>query len=196
MLAKDDDAEFGRKARELLRGVERARKSNDYGRTLKVLVDLLHESGKYQESSWVWDFTQAYWDLKYGRVDPILAPKKTGSRPPESSQIWGARAHVAAVARIMSGFRDMTRRTSVEWIAQNCPELKHLIEPGADLVKSISSWRDEFKKGRVKNRYGRWVYERSLRQYCAKGHSADSLFYLLQRAVRQALKARKSPEQG
>src|SRR5262249_6564779 len=167
MLAKDDDTKFGRQVRELLQEFERARELNNYGNALKVLSLLLLDADMHDAARWFSDLVHAYDDLEHGRLDPILTPKKTDSRPPDSSQMWGARARVAAVARVVAATKGMTRRKAVEAIAHNFPELKDLTGPGADLAKSITSWRDEVAKGRVKNEFGRWIYEQTLDEFRA-----------------------------
>jgi hypothetical protein len=162
MLARGDDAEFGRKARELLQKVARARELNNYASALSVFGHLLIRAHMRDEADWIWELSHAYGDLEYGRLDRILTPKKTGSRPPDASIVWGARARVAAVAKLLALPPGWTRRRAAEEIARRFPELKHLAEPEADLVKSISSWRDEFAKDRVKNKFGRYIYKSSM----------------------------------
>jgi hypothetical protein len=164
VFAAKDDADLGRRARELLQFIDYARtvSPKNYDAAFWAIHSLLMAAGMNDAREWFMDFWEAYTGLRHGRLDPILTPKKTANRPPDPRSLWDARADVAAAAKLLSKVPGMTRQTAAEAIARDFPQLKHLGKPGATLATSISSWRDQFGKNRVKNKSAQSRYEDNL----------------------------------
>jgi len=160
-----DESELGRRALELLRGLfqnlKRARQKNDYGQAIEAVMGLLKWPlpSETETQLWLQHLAFAFDDLKHGRVDPILTPRKIDNRHIDSTATWCAKADVAAAANFLSDIPGMTRKAAAESIAREYPEFRHLAGPGKDLAKSIESWRTEFEKRRIKNKLASENYE-------------------------------------
>jgi hypothetical protein len=181
MLAGDDHAKIVRSVLDALHAVDQARVDKDYARAIYILAWLFKSAGMGETYRWLGALYFAVEDLKHGRLDPLLTPKNAGNRPPDPTVVWWTRAYVAAAATLLAKSRGMTRAKAVATIASECPDLKYIASPKADLEKSISTWRDEFEKRRVKNRFAAACYAEAL-----KGKRGDHVADLLSAAEAQA----------
>jgi hypothetical protein len=90
-------------------------------------------------------------DLNAGARPELAVPSNYGTKPPDSSQVWRARALVilAIEARIASGRRptDVLAEYSTRY-----QSIKRLAGAKAGTLRgTLSGWRKEFRQNRVKN---------------------------------------------
>lgn len=106
-------------------------------------------------------FSSVLTDLDRGKRHPILIPKGGKGKPPESTDIVTARCRVAiAVTYLMYAGREMKEATNE--IARRHPTLDSLVKSVGNrrtkLSISIANWREEFRKGKIKNQEARDLY--------------------------------------
>ncbi|MCW5691003.1 MAG: hypothetical protein KIT48_01420 [Pseudolabrys sp.] len=108
------------------------------------------------------EFSSALADLDSGTIHPILM-KKGGGRPPESTDAISTRCRVAIAATYLMQ-TGRTKKEITEYIADEYPQLQLLVGKraagNAELSESIANWRDEFRKGKIKNKEARDLYQR------------------------------------
>jgi hypothetical protein len=165
----DDDADLGHVTRKSLEKIERIRASEGSERrkfadALGEICFLLDLDERWDTAAWFGRLTYALRDLDLGRIDPMLVPKKIDTRPPDATFVWHIRAEVAAAAEALIGDFVITRKEAAEEIAKLFPDLQHIAKPGASLFSSIESWRNEFRKGRVKSPGAQESYLATLRR--------------------------------
>jgi len=152
----EDDADLGAVARDVLKRIESALVSEGNERlkwavALDHIGHLLLLNDDNETSSRFGRLACAFRDLELGRADPLFVPKKIDTRPPDATVVWAVRAEVAAAAESLIDHFEITRTEVAEEIAELFPDLQHIAKPGASLPDSIESWRNEFRKGRVKS---------------------------------------------
>jgi hypothetical protein len=117
-------------------------------RAISAFLETLHwlkDDGRQLEH-----LATALIDLKHGIVHPVLKAPKFNS-PPDPTEVWKIRARVAFAVELYLR-TGKTRTVAAAKIAKDYPELSKITKDNSNLVTAILSWRDDFKKGRIKNR--------------------------------------------
>ncbi len=158
----EDDGDLGAAMRVRLKRIERIRTSEGSERlkfvaAISEIVELLSVTHT-EVALWLLHLVSALRDLDLGRIDPLFVPNKIDSRPPDATRVWYARAMVAAAAQSLIDHFGITRTEAAEEIAEEFSELRNVVKSRASLPASIESWRNEFRKRRVKNRGAHHCY--------------------------------------
>jgi hypothetical protein len=154
-----DDADLGAVTRIYLKQIESALKSNGNERLkwadalnhIGILLSFSDDEGIKATGYRFARLASAFRDLELGRADPLFAPKKIDTRPPDASVVWGVRAEAAAAAQALIECFEITRKEALELISKSFPHLEHVAKPSVPLPRAIESWRNEFRKERVKS---------------------------------------------
>jgi hypothetical protein len=111
---EEDDADLGAVTRIYLKQIESALKSKGNERLkwaaaldhIGILLSFSDDEGIKATAGRFGRLASAFRDLELGRADPLFAPKKIDTRPPDASVVWGIRAEVAAATQaLIEGLR-------------------------------------------------------------------------------------------
>jgi len=123
--------------------------------------DLAHFANQFAK------LAQMLRDLDDGIRVPMLDPAPVRSRRRDPTMVWLPRAYVALAVETMRECGH-SRKSAAEWAAERYPGLKQLItesgvsgadaERSRDLEKTIISWCEDFRSGKVGNDYAKRIY--------------------------------------
>jgi hypothetical protein len=110
-----NDTDLGAAARETLEKIESIRTSKGSERSrlvsaIREIADLMMDACFFEAAGWFYRLNDTLGDLDLGRGDPLLAPRKIDTRPPDATRVWLVRAEVAAVAEATLRHYTATRK--------------------------------------------------------------------------------------
>jgi hypothetical protein len=106
-------------------------------------------------------------DLNQGTVHPLLQPSKVTNRPPDSTEIWMARAKTALAVEILLR-TGMTRTQVIDAIDKFFPAIIRFAKRGGKAGRAAMLWHTMFLGRKVKNRIAQKVFDQKLAESAAR----------------------------
>ena len=124
-----------------------------YSAALNVVANFVTNVVGHKYGEHFFELGSALVDLNDGTVSDLLEPTYTGTRPPDPSKLWRARAYVAiALHALISG--GQKPEEAAYNLFREFPDIAKLANKNSrsgDIKKTILAWRKLFSAGRISN---------------------------------------------